>query len=161
MTVLRRFARPLLASVFVVGGLDAVRRPEAHTQKLERFRPQVRKATEALGLPDDPKLLVRISGAVTLVAALALATGRAPRVAALTLAAIAAKDTAMTYPLWAARGKVERREYIEGALRGAGLLGGLLIAGADTAGKPSLGWRIRAAREAKAAAAAASAKLGA
>jgi uncharacterized membrane protein YphA (DoxX/SURF4 family) len=154
MTVLRRFARPLLASVFVVEGLDAVRHPEARTEKLERFRPQVRKATEALGLPDDPKLLVRISGAVTLVAALALATGRAPRVAALTLAAIAAKDTAMTYPLWTARGKVERREYLDGALRGASLLGGLLIAGADTAGKPSLGWRIRAAREAKAAAAA-------
>jgi uncharacterized membrane protein YphA (DoxX/SURF4 family) len=152
MTVLRRFARPMLASVFVIDGLDAVRHPDSHTAELERFRPQVRKVTSALGLPDDPRLLARISGAVTLVAALALATGRAPRLAALTLAAVTAKQTALRYPVWAARGPVERRELIDGALRSASLLGGLLIAGADTAGKPSIGWRVRAAREARAAA---------
>lgn len=152
MTLLRRVARPLLASVFVIDGLDAVRHPDAHTAEIERFRPQVRKVTEAVGLPDDPQLLARLTGAVKLVAGLALATGRSPRLAAFILAAVTAKETALRYPVWAASSTVERREMIDGALRSASLLGGLLIAGADTAGKPSIGWRVRAAREARAAA---------
>ena len=150
MTVLRRFARPLLASAFVVDGLDAVRNPEARVEKMESS--QIRKLSQRFGLPDDPKLLVRAWGAATAVAGVALAAGRVPRVAALTLAVLTAEQTAVTYPVWAARGREQRREYAKGALKGASTLGGLLIAGADTAGKPSMAWRVRAAREARAAA---------
>lgn len=150
MTVLRRLARPMLASAFFIDGLEAVRNPEPQVAELERFRPQVRRVTRALNLPDDPQLLVRLGGAVTLVAAFSLATSRAPRLAALTLAVLTAKRTLLRYPVWTAQGPAERRELVEGAMRSASLLGGLLIAGADTAGKPSIGWRVRAAREARA-----------
>jgi len=157
MTVLRRVARPMLAAVFLADGLDAVRHPDAHAEKVERFRPVLKKVTDAVGLPDDPRLLVRASGAVTIAAAIALASGKVPRVAAFTLAAVSAPVALAANPLWAAKGKEQRREYAQGALRSAALLGGLLIAGADTAGKPSIGWRMSQAREARAKAAAASA----
>lgn len=155
MTVLRRFARPMLASVFIIDGLDAVKNPDAHKEEMERFQPVIRKVSARLGLsgiPEDPRLLARITGAVTLVAALALATGKAPRLAAFTLAAVTAKKTVVRYPVWSAQGPLQRREFIDGALRSASLVGGLLIAGADTEGKPSIGWRVRHAREARAAA---------
>jgi putative oxidoreductase len=147
MTVLRRLARPMLASVFVVDGLDSVRHPDAHTAELERVRPQVRKLTEAVGLPDDPRLLVRIGGAIKLVAGFSLATSRMPRIAALVLAVLTVKDTVLRYPVWQAQGPVERQQLLDGALRSASLVGGLLIAGADTAGKPSLAWRARAVKD--------------
>lgn len=155
MTVLRRFARPMLASVFIVDGLDAVKNPDAHKEEMEKFRPMIRKVGQRLGLsgiPEDPRVLARISGAVTLVAALALATGKAPRLGALILAAASVKKTVVRYPVWSAQGPLQRREFIDGALRSASLVGGLLIAGADTEGKPSIGWRVRHAREARAAA---------
>lgn len=156
MTVLRLVARPMLAAAFLADGLDAVRHPEAHVASMERIRPAITKVTERLGLPDDPALLVRVSGAVTVAASIALAKGKAPRLAAFTLAAIAAPVAIMKYPVWAAHGSIQRHEYLQGALRSAALLGGLLIAGADTAGKPSLGWRVDHARQARAKAAATS-----
>ncbi len=157
MTVLRRVARPMLAAVFIADGLDAVRHPDAHVATIERFRPLLKKVTDALGLPDDPKLLARASGAVTVVAALALASGKVPRAAAFTLAAVTAPVALATNPVWAAKGAEQRREYARGALRSGALIGGLLIAGADTAGKPSLGWRVAQSRQVRAKAKAASA----
>jgi uncharacterized membrane protein YphA (DoxX/SURF4 family) len=156
MTVLRLIARPLLAAAFLADGIDAVRHPQAHVASIERFRPALKKVTDALGLPDDPALLVRASGAVTIAASLALAKGKAPRLAAFTLAAVATPITLAKYPVWAAHGSIQRQEYLEGALRSAALLGGLLIAGADTAGKPSIGWRVSQARRARAKASAGS-----
>lgn len=149
--MLRRLARPLLASVFIADGLDAVRHPDAHVARIEKVRPQLKNATDAVGLPDDPRLIVRASGAITVAAGLALATGKAPRLAAFVLAAVSAPTMLARYPVWAAHGSVQRREYTEGLLRSAALLGGLLIAGADTAGKPSLAWRVNQFRASKAA----------
>lgn len=156
MTVLRRVARPLLAAAFIAEGLDAVRHPEAHLSIVEPFRPQLKKVTDAAGLPDDPRLVVRATGAVSLAAAFALATNRLPRVAALVLAAVTTPIALARNPVWAAQGAVQRKEYAAGALRSLSLLGGLLIAAADTAGKPSIGWRMEHARKAKAKAAASS-----
>jgi uncharacterized membrane protein YphA (DoxX/SURF4 family) len=150
MTVLRLIARPMLAAAFLADGLDALRHPQAHVASLERVRPALKKVTDALGLPDDPALLVRASGALTIAASLALAKGKAPRLAAFTLAAVTTPIALAKYPVWAAHGSIQRQEYLEGALRSAALLGGLLIAGADTAGKPSIGWRLSRARQARA-----------
>ena len=53
MSLVRRVARPMLAAMFVVGGLDQLKHPGA---KAKAARPVLDQATKA-GLPDDPELL--------------------------------------------------------------------------------------------------------
>lgn len=152
MTALRRIARPLLASVFIADGVDAVRHPAPYVAGLEASRAQMNLATGGHA-PADLTPVVRACGAVSIVAGLMLAAGRAPRPAAFALAVAAAPLAAARNPKPAANTPEARKAYTDVALRQAALLGGLLIAGADTAGKPSIGWRVAKAREAKAAAA--------
>lgn len=156
MTLLRLVARPLLASVFVLDGIDAARHADVYAARLEPFRARLDALTGGR-LPADLTPLVRASGAVTVTAALMLGMSKAPRVAAVALALAATPLAAARNPIQSVHTREERREYAEDALRTAGLFGGLLLAGADTAGKPSLGWRVDQARQARAKAAAAGA----
>ena len=81
MAVSRVFARPMLASMFLVGGYNAVKNPErvaARAQAVtDRLVPLLQKAVPML--PSDPATLARINGGVQLVAGATLATGKAPR----------------------------------------------------------------------------------
>ena len=65
MTIVRLAARPLLASMFLVGGLDAIRnagkKVDVAGPVTDRLAPLLRKAIPQL--PEDPKSLVRINGA--------------------------------------------------------------------------------------------------
>ncbi|NEA05390.1 DoxX family membrane protein, partial [Streptomyces sp. SID10116] len=81
MAVLRKCARPMLASVFVTGGLQTLRDPRRAAPAAEPVVAPV--ASRIPWLTEDPERLVRINGAVQLGAGLMLATGRVPRVAAL------------------------------------------------------------------------------
>ena len=89
MAISRVFARPMLASMFLVGGLDSVRNA---AKKADAAAPVTAKLVPLLQrvvpqLPSDPASLVRINGAVQVVAGLGLASGRAPRLSAAVLAA--------------------------------------------------------------------------
>ncbi len=75
MTLVRRVARPLLAAMFVVGGLDQLKHPG---RKVDTARPLVEKVGPAIGLPDDPELLVRANGAAMVGAGSLLALGQPP-----------------------------------------------------------------------------------
>lgn len=169
--LLRRIARPLFASWFLSEGVDALRHPSAHVpvardavERLARSVPRgaLGGALDAYRHPTDSQLtaVVRAHGGATALAALLLATGRAPRAAALALAAL-------TLPLAAADAPASRRERAQldaeqkkarraRFLRGLSLSGGALIAAADTAGRPSVRWRVEHARATRAAAATAS-----
>ena len=90
--LLRRIARPLLATWFVTQGVDAVRGPAVH---VAFARPAVDTFMQQMGTDtrlSDAQLrsIVVAHGAVTAAAGLALAVGRAPRTAALLLAALTA-----------------------------------------------------------------------
>ena len=81
MPVLRAFARPMLASIFVIQGYDTFRHPERVAPKAE---PVVRAVGERVPVtPDDTEQAVRINGAVQMVAGSLLALGRFPRLSAL------------------------------------------------------------------------------
>src|SRR2546423_14534044 len=86
MTVIRLLARPLLASVFIADGIDAVLNPPAHPAVPGDLGPRLAGALP-VSLPRDPAQLHQINGGVQIVAGLMLATGRMPRVAAAMLAA--------------------------------------------------------------------------
>ncbi len=148
MPVLRAIARPMLASIFVIQGYDTLRRPERVAARAE---PVVRPLAERVSVvPNDTEQAVRISGAVQLVAGSLLALGWWPRLAATAIAATLVPTTLAGHRFWEAEDDQDRAQQRIHFLKNASMLGGLLIAAADTAGGPSLAWRSRyAARSAR------------
>ncbi|MFI6433604.1 DoxX family protein [Rhodococcus oryzae] len=150
--LVRRIARPLLATVFITGGIDALRHPAG---KADVAEPVIQQAHGALPdrvaalVPSDPTNLVRLNGAIQVGAGALLAIGKAPRVASLTLAGSLLPTTLAGHAFWRESDPVQRAAHRTQFFKNMSLLGGLLIAGVDTEGKPSLGWRgRRAARQA-------------
>jgi putative oxidoreductase len=141
MAVVRAVARPMLASIFIVQGLSTMRHPERIVKKAE---PVVRPIAERVSfVPDDTEQAVRINGAVQFAAGILLAAGWLPRLAALTIAGTLVPTTAAGHRFWEAEDEQERAQQRIHFLKNLGLFGGLLIAAADTGGRPSLAWRSR------------------
>jgi uncharacterized membrane protein YphA (DoxX/SURF4 family) len=141
MSLLRLAGRPLLASMFVAGGLASLRAPEEVAPVAE---PVVQPITEHVDvLPDRTEQAVRLSGAVQVAAGLLLGTGRLPRLAALAIAGTLVPTTLAGHRFWEAEDPEERAQQRIHFLKNLSMLGGLLIAADDTAGAPSLAWRGR------------------
>jgi putative oxidoreductase len=144
MTLVRRIARPMLAAIFVAGGVEALRHP---SKRAEQAQPLVDKAAEPLRLPKDPELLVRANAALMIAAGAMLATGRFPRVASAALAVTLVPATVVEYPFWESEDPQERRSRQIQILKNVGLLGGLLLAAVDTEGRPGLAYRAHMAAD--------------
>jgi uncharacterized membrane protein YphA (DoxX/SURF4 family) len=142
MTVVRRVARPLLAAMFIDGGLDALRHPSS---KVAKAAPVVHKVAGPLHLPDDPELLVRANGAAQIAAGTLFAAGKLPRLSALVLAGSVVPTTLAGHRFWEESDPALKRNQRIHFLKNLGLLGGTLLAAADTSGKPGLPWRARRA----------------
>lgn len=143
--LVRRVARPLLASWYLATGVDAARRPAPH---VEAARPLADKVASAAGMrrtltERELKIAVRVHGVATAVAAANLALGRAPRTSGLALAALTAPLAVVHQPF---DGRRVDPEKVTPFVQSLGALGAALLAGADTAGSPSFGWRVRQAR---------------
>jgi putative oxidoreductase len=148
MPVLRAVARPMLASIFTIQGYNTLRHPELVASAAE---PVVRPLAQWLpAVPNQTEQAVRLNGAVQLAAGALLAMGRVPRLAALAIAATLVPTTLAGHRFWEAEDEQERNAQRIHFLKNVTMLGGLLIAAADTAGQPSLAWRGRhAARSAR------------
>ena len=147
MSAVRRIARPLLAATFVSGGVDAYRHP---APRAKAAAPIVDKYASQLGLPNDPELLVRANGAAMAAAGSLLALGRFPRLSATVLALTIIPTTYIGHQFWTVEDPAQRKQQLLHFLKNAGLLGGVLLAAVDTAGKPGIGWRaLRAAKDTK------------
>jgi uncharacterized membrane protein YphA (DoxX/SURF4 family) len=152
MAISRLIARPLLASMFLVGGVDSVRNAQkkagAAQPVTDRLAPLIQRAVPQF--PSDPATLVRLTGAVQVTAGLGLATGTAPRLSAAALAASLVPVTVAGHPFWKKSDPAERAQQRIQFLKNASMLGGLIIAAGDTAGQPGLLWRTRrAAKDAR------------
>lgn len=112
-------------------------------------------------LTEDPERLVRINGAVQVGAGVMLATGRFPRVAALALAGSLVPTTLAGHAWWKEEDPNRRADQRTQFIKNLSLLGGLLIAAADTHGKPSVAYRSRSAAKSGAARGRTVAKSGA
>jgi putative oxidoreductase len=141
MTIVRRLARPLLATPLIQTGLDAARHPGPQA---ELARPVLDRVTVPLKLPQDPIQVVRIAGAVTATAGVFLALGKLPRLSALAIV-VAAPAVQNTQPFWKEKDPELRRHQRTAFLKNLGLLGGTLLAAVDTEGRPGLAWRGRRA----------------
>ena len=156
MTVSRLIARPMLASIFVVGAATALKNASASAAKAapvtDRVVPLAKKA--GVPIPENPETLVKINAGVQIAAGLALATGRAPRLSAAVLAASLIPTTAAGHRFWEAEDPAQRTQQKLHFFKNVSVVGGLLIAAGDTDGKPGVAWRARhgvrdARREAK------------
>ncbi|MCL2535897.1 MAG: DoxX family protein, partial [Nocardiaceae bacterium] len=163
--LVRRIARPLLSTVFIVGGIDSLRSP---APKAQAAAPFLEKGVASLPggvtdkLPSDPVSVVRINGAVQIGAGVLLAVGKAPRASALVLAGTLVPTTLAGHDFWNIDDPQQRAMQRTQFFKNMSLLGGLLITAVDTEGKPSLGWRgRRAAKKAQASIADALASNGA
>ncbi|CAN5442001.1 DoxX family protein [soil metagenome] len=138
MSLLRRAARPMLASMFVTGGLDALRNPGPKVPTAEDV------ASRVPGLSDqDTETLIRVNGGVQVAAGSLLALGRLPRLSALALAASLVPTTAAGHRFWEHDDPAKRTQQQIHFFKNLSMLGGLLLAALDTEGRPGLGWRAR------------------
>lgn len=138
MSLSRRVARPMLAAMFIAGGMDALQRPEPKAPKAEKVAPALARP---LGLPEDSVTLVKINGGVQLGAGALLAVGWFPRLAAAALAASLVPTTWAGHRFWEEEDQLARVGQRIHFLKNVGLLGGLILAAIDTEGRPSLRWR--------------------
>ena len=156
--IVRRIARPMLASVFIAAGIEALRHPAARTKRAAQLLDTVSAPS---AVQEDPDLFVRVNGASLVCGGVLLATGRMPRLASTLLAASVVPTTAIEHAFWDETDPEKRAHSRSLFFKNVGLLGGLLLASVDTAGKPGLAWRAqhatkttrREARHAKRAAA--------
>ena len=153
--LVRRIARPLLATPFVYGGISTLRKPQ---DRGAGARPVVERITATadkqlpVQLPRDVEQYVKINAGVQVGAGTLLALGRLPRLTALLLAGSTVPATLAGHRFWEETDPKVQFEKIAHFVKNLGMLGGLLLAAVDTEGKPSVGYRAR--RSAKAAAAA-------
>jgi uncharacterized membrane protein YphA (DoxX/SURF4 family) len=145
--LLRRVARPLLSAAFIGQGIEALRSPKPAADAARPTLEGLQKLPEPVGpnVPRDAETFAKITAAVQIGGGILLATGKVPRLASAALAATVIPANLGSHMFWSEvdpeRKAQKRREF----LTDMSLLGGLIIASADTAGKPSLGWRGRRA----------------
>ena len=136
--MLRRLARPLLGLAFIDSGVSALR---DDGRRAERAR--------SLGV-EDPQQVTRAVAAVQVGAGALLVLNRLPRLSALVLAATVIPDAVTGHAFWTEQDKLTKRNERTLFTRDLGLLGGALVAVADTGGRESV--PHRAGRTAKKAA---------
>src|SRR5205807_7179137 len=129
MKLSRTIARPLVASVFIVSGLDVLANPEPRATAAKPVVDQV--ASVVPFAPTDPLDAVRLNAAVHLGAGVLLAAGVMSRLSALALAVSMVPTTVAGHRFWEIDDPVKRQQQRTQFLKNAAILGGLLIAAFD------------------------------
>ena len=143
MSVIRALARPMLASMFVTGGLDTLRHP---APKVPAADTVVSGLAQWLPSGVSTQQVVLADGALKVAAGGLLALGRFPRLSALALAGSLVPTTIAGHAFWKESDPTRRKQ--QQYTHNVSMLGGLLLAAVDTEGRPSLAWRARRAPEA-------------
>ena len=137
----------MIASMFVVGGVNALRNAPAYAEKAkvvtDRLIPLAKRVAPEAPIPEDPVTLVRINGAIHVGAGVALATGHFPRLAATALAATLVPTTLAGHQFWNESDPAQKANHRVHFFKNVSMLGGLLLAAVDTEGKPGVAWRTR------------------
>jgi putative oxidoreductase len=124
MTVSSFVARPLIAGMFVYGGLDALKNPRGKVPKADSVAPEI---ADVVGVDADTEQLVQFNGAVQVAAGAALALGVFPRVAALLLAGSLVPTTLAGHRFWEEEDDAARAQQTVQFLKNLAMFGGLLM----------------------------------
>lgn len=139
MNLVRLVARPMLASTFVMDGIDALSNPAPREPVLEEAAETVGAA--AALQQQDTEMVVRAVGGAQVAGGLMLALGKLPRLASAVLAATLVPSAIAEHRFWDETDPERRSDQQRHFAKDVSLLGGLLIAAMDTAGRPGLAWR--------------------
>jgi uncharacterized membrane protein YphA (DoxX/SURF4 family) len=129
MKVVREIARPLLASLFIVSGLEVLANPEPRAKVAKPVVDLV--ASIVPFAPTDPVDAVRLNAAVHLGAGVLLAAGVMSRLAATALAVSMVPTTVAGHPFWEIDDPMKRSQQRVQFLKNLGILGGLLMVAFD------------------------------
>ena len=119
----------MIASLFVYGGVSAIKSPQGRARAAEPVADLMRKA--APQTPVDTANLVRINGAIHVGAGLALATGRVPRLSAAALALTMPPTTLSGHRFWEETDPAARTNQTIHFLKNLAITGGLLLSTLD------------------------------
>jgi uncharacterized membrane protein YphA (DoxX/SURF4 family) len=147
--LIRRIARPMLSAVFIGQGVDSLLHPKSAAEAAAPAVDGLRAMPDPVSskVPSDPETFAKINAAVQIGGGLLLAAGRMPRVASAALAVTVIPANLGAHMFWTESDPQRKSEQRRAFLADISLVGGLIIASADTEGKPSLGWRGRRAAE--------------
>jgi uncharacterized membrane protein YphA (DoxX/SURF4 family) len=137
----------MLAALFVAGGVNTLRDSETAARRAkpvaDKLTDAARKVAPDAPIPQDEVTLVRINAGAQIAAGLALATGRAPRLAATVLGASLLPTTAAGHRFWEESDPAARANQRNHFLKNVSVLGGLILAAVDTEGRPGMAWRAK------------------
>lgn len=115
-------ARPLLAAVFIWGGIDQFNNPEGRAKAVEATCKKIPFDVGAEGA----QTLVKANGVVMAGAGAALAVGIAPKAAAVALIAALVPTTVVGHPFWTMADPKVRAQNRSQVLKNAAIVGGLV-----------------------------------
>jgi uncharacterized membrane protein YphA (DoxX/SURF4 family) len=137
----------MLSSMFITGGVNSLKNSDYLARQTkpvtDKLGPAVDRVTERLPFQLDSKQMVQLNGVVHVVGGFCLATGRAPRLSALALAATLVPTTFGGHRFWEENDPQQKANQKIHFFKNVSMMGGLLLASVDTAGKPSLAWRAK------------------
>jgi putative oxidoreductase len=130
-SITTRVASPLIASIFIRGGLDAAMDPEGKVKKAEKVTGPI--AERITALPDDTETLVRLNGVTQVVAGMTLSLGILRRLSAAVLAGTLIPTTLAGHRFWDELDEDARNQQLTHFAKNLGLLGGLLLIATEPA----------------------------
>ncbi|WP_346844517.1 DoxX family protein [uncultured Rothia sp.] len=141
MSLVRKLARPLLASSFVLSGIDRLKNAEDFSHLKKAIDVAAKSNPQLSALKGQEKLLGQgLAGAQVLAGSL-FALGKLPRFSSLVLLATGATNAYVEYAATEATTAEAKKARTRSALTHGSLLGAIAITAVDTDGNPSLAWR--------------------
>ncbi|MDM7989770.1 DoxX family membrane protein [Arthrobacter sp. zg-Y877] len=142
MSIVRMFARPLLATGFVAAGVERLRNADQTAEQLTPTLKMIGKTVPAAAaVTSNPALVAKVVGYTQVGAATMLGMGKFSRLASFLLAGTAALTSVVEYRNAEASTAAERKERRSQLLKNLSLIGGVLLSAVDTNGRPGLAWR--------------------
>ena len=135
MSFVRFLARPMLASSFVLAGMDKLKNADDTAAQLS---PLLRRTADALPFQPNEKVVARVIGGTQIGAGVCFALGKSARLAATLLAVISVLNGYVEWRSADTSSKEARDARRKQPPKNVTLTGGVLLAAVDTAGKPSL-----------------------
>ena len=142
MSIVRRIARPLLATGYVANGVESFRNSSTAAQHLApvisaagKAAPQLQPALQNQAVVAQGLAAAQVGSAVL------FGLGRLPRLSACVLVATTALHAYADYSAAQADTQEEKTARRNAAFKDSSLVGAVLLAAVDTEGSPSLVWR--------------------
>ena len=147
--LIRRIARPLLSAVFIGQGVDSLLNPKPAAEAAAPTVDGLRALPDPVGsaIPSDPQKFAQINAAVQIGGGSATRQRQSASCGFGSSRPTVLPANLGAHMFWSESDPQLKGEKRKDFLTDLSLLGGLMIASADTAGKPSLGWRGRRAAE--------------